>query len=101
LPATGNPQNREKAHWKQNPSDRPLRYYKIGMTKGSILERMKKLNAATGVSEPYGPSTSFVVTDVVKAEKLVHGALKTQRPRKNREFFELPAGKAGMSSMGS
>ncbi|WP_175361137.1 GIY-YIG nuclease family protein [Bradyrhizobium sp. STM 3843] len=64
-------------------------YLKIGMTTRSVEERVREINAATGVLVPFGIWRCWRVTDPQRAEKLVHSALDEFRVRGDREFFAV------------
>lgn len=63
---------------------------KIGMTTRSIEERVKEINAATGVLHPFGVRACWRVSDPSKSERIVHEALAEYRIRRDREFFRVP-----------
>lgn len=67
---------------------------KIGMTTRSVFERVKEINAATGVLIPFSARRIFKVKDARKAEKELFSVLDTYRIRSDREFFEIDFGKA-------
>lgn len=70
------------------------RLLKIGYTERTVEQRLKEINSATGVAEPYGARAVWIVQDAPQVEKAVHQALSEYRVRADREFFELPYGTA-------
>jgi T5orf172 domain len=62
---------------------------KIGYTERTVEERVKEINRATGIFEPYGVRAVWTVLRAPQAEKAVHDALTEYRVRPDREFFEL------------
>jgi hypothetical protein len=62
---------------------------KIGYTERTVEERVKEINRATGVFEPYGVRAVWTVLRAPEVEKAVHDALTEFRIRQDREFFEL------------
>lgn len=62
---------------------------KIGMTLRPVLERVKEINAATGVLVPFGARASWRVDDAAEVERDVHNLLAQYRVRVDREFFEV------------
>ena len=62
---------------------------KVGMTTRSVEERVKEINAATGVPIPFGVRRCWRVSDPRGAEKLAHQTLDEFRVRDDREFFQL------------
>ena len=62
---------------------------KVGMTTRSVEERVKEINAATGVAIPFGVHRCWRVADPRAAEKLAHQTLDEFRVRDDREFFHL------------
>lgn len=67
---------------------------KVGMTERSVSERVKEINAATGIVFPFGARYVYRVSDAAKTERLVHQALDEYRIRSDREFFDVQPGKA-------
>jgi hypothetical protein len=67
---------------------------KIGYTERTVEQRLKEINSATGVAEPYGVRAVWTVQNAPEVEKAIHGALAQYRVRTDREFFELPYGVA-------
>jgi hypothetical protein len=67
---------------------------KIGYTERTVEQRLKEINSATGVAEPYGARAVWTVQNAPEMEKAVHKALAGYRVRPDREFFELPYGTA-------
>jgi cold shock CspA family protein len=67
---------------------------KIGMTNRTVAERVREINAATGVLIPFAARQVFRVRDVNNAEKSVHETLGEYRIRSDLEFFKIPFGKA-------
>ena len=63
---------------------------KVGMTTRTVEERVKEINAATGVAVPFGVRRCWRVSDPHAAEKLAHRTLDEFRVRNDREFFRLP-----------
>ena len=63
---------------------------KAGMTTRNVEERVKEINAATGVAIPFGVRRCWRVSDPHAAEKLAHRTLDEFRVRDDREFFRLP-----------
>ena len=70
-------------------------YLKIGMTTRSVEDRVREINAATGVLVPFGIWRCWRVADPARAEKLVHSALGEFRVRGDREFFAVDVAEAG------
>lgn len=62
---------------------------KIGMTRRSVLQRVKEINRATGVLIPFSARAVFRVPDAAAAEREVFSLLSEYRIRVDREFFEL------------
>ncbi|WP_437313658.1 GIY-YIG nuclease family protein [Sorangium sp. So ce385] len=62
---------------------------KIGMTARSVEQRVKEINAATGIAIPFGVRHCWRVSDPAAAERLVHGCLVQHRLRADREFFRI------------
>lgn len=62
---------------------------KIGMTTRTVEERVREINGATGVVEPYGIRACWRVRDPAAAERLVHTAFDAHRVRSDREFFRV------------
>lgn len=78
----------EGAGWTYLLSTRELPdLLKVGMTTRSVEERVREINAATGVVFPFGVRRCWRVSDPARAEKLVHRALDQHRVRSDREFF--------------
>lgn len=67
---------------------------KIGMTKRSVPERVKEINAATGLLYPYSARAVFEVKSARQAERRVFALLSEYRIREDREFFHIPFAKA-------
>ena len=63
---------------------------KVGMTTRRVEDRVKEINAATGVAIPFGVRRCWRVSDPQAAEKLAHQTLEESRVRHDREFFQLP-----------
>ncbi len=62
---------------------------KVGMTVRSVEERVKEINAATGVAIPFGVRRCWRVSDPRAAERLAHQTLQEFRVRNDREFFDF------------
>lgn len=62
---------------------------KIGMTTRTVEERVREINSATGVLDPYGVRACWRVSDPRLAETLVHAAFRPYRIRADREFFRI------------
>lgn len=62
---------------------------KIGMTTRTVVERVKEINASTGVLYPWSARVAFRVENPAGAEKEIHARLANFRIRAKREFFEL------------
>lgn len=60
---------------------------KIGMTRRSVIQRVKEINAATGMLFPISARAVYRVTDAALAEKLIFQLLQHHRVRSDREFF--------------
>ena len=67
---------------------------KIGMTRRSVVERVKEINSATGVIFPFSARRIFRVEDAPKIERQIFELLSEYRVRKDREFFMLEFHKA-------
>lgn len=67
---------------------------KIGRTDRSVIERVREINAATGVVIPWSARRVYRVRDTKKIEKAIHENLGQYRIREDREFFELEISKA-------
>ncbi len=67
---------------------------KVGMTERSVSQRVKEINAATGIVFPFGTRYVYRVSDAANTEKLVHQALDEYRIRSDREFFDIQHSKA-------
>lgn len=63
---------------------------KVGMTTRSVEQRVREINAATGVAIPFGVRRCWRVSDPPAAERLAHQTLQQFRLRDDREFFCLP-----------
>ena len=84
------------AGWIYILSTREMRsLLKVGMTTRSVEERVKEINAATGVAIPFGVRRCWRVSDPACAERLVHDALREHRLRQDREFFQVSFAYAG------
>ena len=84
------------AGWIYILSTREMRnLLKVGMTTRSVEERVKEINAATGVAIPFGVRRCWRVSDPSLAESLVHAALREHRLRQDREFFQVSFKYAG------
>ena len=84
------------AGWIYILSTREMRnLLKVGMTTRSVDERVKEINAATGVAIPFGVRRCWRVSDPSLAERLVHDALSEHRLRQDREFFQVSFKYAG------
>ena len=70
-----------------NPSMPGL--FKIGKTTRKTEQRVKELNAATGVPTTFIVVYEVFVNDCHDAEKYVHDRLNQYRVSSNREFFRL------------
>lgn len=62
---------------------------KIGYTNRSVEERVREINANTGVVIPFGVRAMWVVRDARGVEASVHDLLAEYRIRKDREFFKM------------
>lgn len=62
---------------------------KIGYTDRRVEERVKEINASTGVLIPYGVRAVWNVSAARNVEKEVHALLGEFRVRADREFFEM------------
>jgi hypothetical protein len=62
---------------------------KIGYTNRSIEQRVKEINAATGVIVPFGVRAMWIVKDAPSVEAEIHALLDEYRVRRDREFFQL------------
>ena len=63
---------------------------KIGYTERSVWERVKEINASTGVLVPYGVRAVWAVESARIAEKEIHQMFDEYRVRADREFFRIP-----------
>lgn len=63
-------------------------YVKIGLTNGSLEERIRSLDT-TSVPLPFECFYAAKVSDCRKVEKLLHDTFLDHRVRSNREFFEI------------
>ncbi len=63
-------------------------YVKIGLTNGSLEERIRSLDT-TGVPLPFECFYAAKVNDCRAVEKLLHDTFLDYRVRSNREFFEV------------
>jgi len=63
-------------------------YVKIGLTSGSLEERIRSLDT-TGVPLPFECFYAARVKDCRAVEKLLHDTFLDYRVRSNREFFEV------------
>lgn len=78
------------AGWVYILSTREMRdLLKIGMTKRTVEDRVKEINAATGVAIPFGVRCCWRVNDPSTAERLIHTVLADYRIRSDREFFRI------------
>lgn len=62
---------------------------KIGMTCGSVQERMKELSAATGVAKPFSCPYFCEVQNPQKIEEQLHNQFGFCRENERREFFRI------------
>lgn len=62
---------------------------KIGLTTGSLEERIKHLNSATGVPLPFECIYAAEVDDASRVEKILHTLFSENRINPKREFFRL------------
>ena len=84
------------AGWIYILSTREMRnLLKVGMTTRSVEERVKEINAATGVAIPFGVRRCWRVSDPSLVERLLHEALREHRLRQDREFFQVSFNFAG------
>lgn len=67
---------------------------KIGMTTRSVSERVREINAATGVVFPFSARAVFRVRNAREAERGIFEILREYRIRNDREFFEIDFGEA-------
>lgn len=70
---------------------------KIGMTRRSVMQRVKEINAATGVLFPISARTVYRVKDASQAEKSIFCLLQPYRVRLDREFFNMDFQQAAKS----
>ena len=70
---------------------------KIGMTHRSVMQRVKEINAATGVLFPISARTVYRVKDASQAEKSIFHLLQPYRLRLDREFFRMDFQQAARS----
>jgi len=68
-------------------SQAPL--YKIGYTKGTVIERAKQLYK-TGVPQPFNIEAHYSCDRVYAAETVIHNVLRSMRENRKREFFCVP-----------
>jgi hypothetical protein len=62
---------------------------KIGLTNTSLEDRIKQLNAATGVPLPFECVYAVEVDDAAKVEKTLHALFSENRINPKREFFRV------------
>lgn len=62
---------------------------KIGYTDRTVEERVREINASTGVAVPFGVRAVWAVREARTLEGQVHEALAPFRVRNDREFFDL------------
>ncbi|RAK69434.1 GIY-YIG nuclease family protein [Hymenobacter edaphi] len=67
---------------------------KIGMTRRSVVERVKEINSDTGVLFPFSARQIFRVDDAPRIEKEIFAVLDLYRIRKDREFFAIEFSRA-------
>lgn len=67
---------------------------KIGLTTRSVVQRVREINAATGVLIPYAARKVFRVSSASSVETDIFRLLAPYRIRPDREFFQLPFGTA-------
>lgn len=67
---------------------------KIGRTNRSVAERVREINSATGVLIPWAARRTYRVRNASVAEAEIHCLLGEYRLRMDREFFEMPIGRA-------
>ena len=67
---------------------------KIGYTERSIWERVKEINASTGVITPFGVRAVWAIESAKLTEREIHSIFNEFRIRKDREFFRLEYGDA-------
>ncbi len=64
---------------------------KIGFTeRENVVERIKELNSASGVPEPFSLEATFNSSRPKDSEKLIHKKLEKFRYSRQREFFKIP-----------
>jgi hypothetical protein len=63
------------------------RYYKIGCTGGSPMDRANQLSAASGVPAPFKVLLYVRMENFQREEQWLHAQLADFRPRHSREFF--------------
>ena len=62
---------------------------KVGYTERQVEERVREINAATGVAIPFGVRPLWTVKNARIVESDIHELLKDYRVRSDREFFDL------------
>lgn len=66
------------------------RYVKIGRTSADPHTRAKQLSSDTGVPDDFIVIYHELVSDPKKVEEQLHDRFAEYRPRKNKEFFQIP-----------
>ena len=67
---------------------------KIGRTDRPVADRVREINAATGVLVPWAARRVYRVSNAKEAEAEIHRRLADYRIRNDREFFALSIGAA-------
>jgi cold shock CspA family protein len=67
---------------------------KIGRTVRSVAERVREINSATGILVPWAARRTYRVRNAPEAEAEIHRRLGEYRIRMDREFFDMPIGRA-------
>lgn len=64
-------------------------FLKIGVTTRNVEQRVKEINAATGIVIPFGVRAVWPVRNPEQTEKDIHEMLSPYRVRTDREFFHI------------
>jgi hypothetical protein len=62
---------------------------KVGVTTRTVQDRVKEINAATGVAIPFGVRCCWRVVAPHQSERILHKVLDGARIRADREFFRI------------
>jgi hypothetical protein len=89
--------NEENAGWMYILSTKTPALLKIGVTKNTVEEKVKQINAGKGDTIPFGVRCCWRVRDPGRAEAIVHTALEHYQIRGERAFFRMQFAEAKKS----